>query len=101
VPLGHLTDRRGPRGVAMLLAAAALVAFLFVRSNVAFVAVASLYGTSQCGLTAARQALLARLVAPADRTRVRAVLSRRSTAASRSARRAAGSRCKPARRPCT
>jgi MFS family permease len=77
VPLGHLADRRGPRGVAMLLAAstaAALVAFLFVRSNVAFVAVASLYGASQCGLTAARQALLAGLVTPADRTRVRAVL---------------------------
>jgi len=77
VPLGHLADRRGPRGVAMLLAAstaAALVAFLFVRSFVPFVAVASLYGASQCGLTAARQALLAGLVAPADRTRVRAVL---------------------------
>ena len=77
VPLGHLADRRGPRGVAMLLAAstaAALVAFLFVRSFVPFVVVASLYGASQCGLAAARQALLAGLVAPADRTRVRAVL---------------------------
>jgi MFS family permease len=77
VPLGHLADRRGPRGVAMLLAAsvaAALVLFLFVRSFVPFVVVASLYGASQCGLTAARQALLAGLVSPADRTRVRAVL---------------------------
>jgi len=77
VPLGHLADRRGPRGVAMLLAAsvaAALVAFLFVHSFVLFVVVASLYGVSQCGLAAARQALLAGLVAPADRTRVRAVL---------------------------
>ncbi|MPZ82741.1 MAG: MFS transporter [Actinophytocola sp.] len=77
VPLGHLADRRGPRGVAMLLAAstaAALVLFLFVRDLVPFVAVASLYGASQCGLTAARQALLAGLVAAAARTRVRAVL---------------------------
>jgi MFS family permease len=77
VPLGHLADRRGPRGVAMLLAAGtalSLVAFLFVRSFVPFVAVASLYGAGQCGLTAARQALLAGLVAAADRTRVRAVL---------------------------
>ncbi|HWM06677.1 MAG TPA: MFS transporter [Actinophytocola sp.] len=77
VPLGHLADRRGPRGIAMLLAAstaAALVAFLFVGSLVPFVVVASVYGASQCGLTAARQALLAGLVAPAERTRVRAVL---------------------------
>ncbi len=77
VPLGHLADRRGPRGVAMLLAAstaAALVLFLFVGSFVPFVIVASLYGASQCGLTAARQALLAGLVSPAERTRVRAVL---------------------------
>jgi predicted MFS family arabinose efflux permease len=77
VPLGHLADRRGARGVAMLLAAstaAALVLFLLVRSFVPFVVVASLYGASQCGLTAARQALLAALVAPADRTRARAVL---------------------------
>lgn len=77
VPLGHLADRRGPRGVAMLLAAGtatALVLFVFVRSFAPFVVVASLYGASQCGLTAARQALLAGLVAPAERTRVRAVL---------------------------
>ncbi len=77
VPLGHLADRRGPRGVAMLLAAgtaAALVLFLLVGSFVPFVVVASVYGAGQCGLTAARQALLAGLVAPAERTRVRAVL---------------------------
>jgi MFS family permease len=41
---------------------------------VPFVLVASLYGASQCGLTAARQALLAALVAPAERTAVRAML---------------------------
>lgn len=78
VPLGHLADRKGPRGVAMLLAlatASALVMFLFVRSFVPFVLVASLYGASQCGLTAARQALLAGLVDAAERTKVRAVLA--------------------------
>ena len=77
VPLGHLADRRGPRGIAILLAAstaATLVAFLFVRSFEAFLVVACLYCAGQCGLTAARQALLAGLVAPAARTRVRAVL---------------------------
>jgi MFS family permease len=78
VPLGHLADRRGARGVAVLLAlctAAALVGFLFVRSFVPFVVVACLYSSALCGLNAARQALLAGLVAAADRTRVRAVLA--------------------------
>lgn len=78
VPLGHLADRRGPRGVAMLLAlctAAALVLFLFVRDFVPFVLVACLYSSALCGLNAARQALLAGLVAAGDRTRVRAVLA--------------------------
>lgn len=77
VPLGHLADRRGPRGVGMLLAgttAGALLMFLLVRDFLPFVLVASLYGASQCGLTAARQALLAALVAPAERTAVRAML---------------------------
>jgi MFS family permease len=78
VPLGHLADRRGPRGIAMLLAlwtAAALVLFLFVRSFVPFVIVACLYSSALCGLTAARQALLAGLVEAAQRTRVRAGLA--------------------------
>ncbi|WP_262380557.1 MFS transporter [Nonomuraea sp. PA05] len=77
VPLGHLADRRGPRGVAVLLAVATAVAvsgFLFARSFAAFALVACLYGTAQTGLSAARQALLAALVPPASRTRVRAVL---------------------------
>jgi MFS family permease len=77
VPLGHLADRRGPRGVAMLLAvvvAGALLLFLAVRSFVPFVLVASLYGAAQCGLVAARQALLAALVPAAERTATRAVL---------------------------
>jgi MFS family permease len=78
VPLGHLADRRGARGIATLLAlwtAAALVLFLFVRSFVPFVLVACLYSSALCGLTAARQALLAGLVDAAERTRVRAVLA--------------------------
>lgn len=78
VPLGHLADRRGPRGIAILLAlctAAALVLFLFVRDFAPFVVVACLYSSALCGLNAARQALLAGLVAAADRTRVRAVLA--------------------------
>jgi MFS family permease len=77
VPLGHLADRRGPRSTAQLLAlttAATIGMFLFVRDFLPFVAVASLYTSSQCGLTAARQALLAGLVAPGQRTRTRAVI---------------------------
>ncbi|MFF3441384.1 MFS transporter [Streptosporangium sp. NPDC002721] len=77
VPLGHLADRRGPRGTAVLLAvatAAAVGSFLFVRSFPVFVVVACLYATSQCGLAAARQALLAGLVDRARRTRIRAHL---------------------------
>ncbi|MBB5776091.1 MFS transporter [Nonomuraea jabiensis] len=77
VPLGHLADRRGPRGVAVLLAlttATAVGSFLFVRSFALFVLVACLYGTAQTGLSAARQALLAGLIAPEERTVVRAVL---------------------------
>ena len=77
VPLGHLADRRGPRGTAVLLAmstAAAVGCFLFVRSFGPFLLAACLYTTSQSGLAAARQALLAGLVEPAQRTRVRAYL---------------------------
>ncbi|GAA3250349.1 MFS transporter [Nonomuraea helvata] len=77
VPIGHLADRRGPRGVAVLLAlttAAAVASFMFVRSFALFALVACVYGTAQTGLSAARQALLAGLIAPAERTVVRAVL---------------------------
>ncbi|MEU8618257.1 MFS transporter [Streptomyces sp. NPDC048623] len=65
VPLGHLADRRGPRGSAVLLAVAtavAVAAFLFIRSFVPFLLAAVLYATAQSGLAAARQALLAGLV---------------------------------------
>jgi len=77
VPLGHLADRRGPRGVAVLLALAtgtAVGSFLLVRSFAPFVVAACLYATCQCGLGAARQALLAGLVDRAKRTEIRAYL---------------------------
>ncbi|MCP2347311.1 MFS transporter [Nonomuraea roseoviolacea] len=77
VPLGHLADRRGPRGVAVLLALATAVAvasFVLVRSFAPFVVVACAYGAAQTGLSAARQALLAGLVEATSRTRTRAAL---------------------------
>ncbi|NGN63295.1 MFS transporter [Streptomyces sp. A7024] len=77
VPLGHLADRRGARGTAVLLSiatAAAVASFLFARSWPAFLAAALLYTCCQCGLGAARQALLAGLVEPDQRTAVRAHL---------------------------
>jgi MFS family permease len=77
VPLGNLADRKGPRGVAIVLAlstALSVGSFLFVRSFPLFLIAAIAYATSQTGLTAARQALLAGLVSPAERTRIRAFL---------------------------
>ncbi|WP_433004655.1 MFS transporter [Kribbella sp. CA-294648] len=77
VPLGNLADRKGARGVAILLALSTAVSvgsFLFVRSFPLFLIAAIAYATSQTGLTAARQALLAGLVQPAERTRIRAFL---------------------------
>ncbi|WP_093618101.1 MFS transporter [Streptomyces indicus] len=71
VPLGRLADRRGPRGTAVLLALATAVAvasFLVVRDFVPFLAAACLYASAQSGLAAARQALLAGLVPPRERT---------------------------------
>ncbi|MEV0321499.1 MFS transporter [Streptomyces sp. NPDC050658] len=77
VPLGALADRRGPRGTAVLLAVAtgaSVGSFLFIRSFVPFLLTACLYAVAQCGLAAARQALLAGLVDPAARTGVLAHL---------------------------
>ncbi|MET9271732.1 MFS transporter [Kribbella sp. NPDC003557] len=77
VPLGNLADRRGARGTAVLLAlttATAVASFLVVRSFAGFLIAAIIYACSQTGLTAARQALLAGLVRPAERTRIRAFL---------------------------
>ncbi|MFF4495004.1 MFS transporter [Streptomyces sp. NPDC001546] len=77
VPLGALADRRGPRGTSVLLALATAVSvasFLFIRSFGAFLCAVVLYAVSQCGLAAARQALLAGLVTPGERTGVLAHL---------------------------
>ncbi|HEY3509653.1 MULTISPECIES: MFS transporter [Kribbella] len=77
VPLGSLADRCGARGTAVLLAlstATAVASFLVVRSFAGFLVAAILYACSQTGLTAARQALLAGLVQPEERTRIRAFL---------------------------
>ncbi|MCX5192736.1 MFS transporter [Streptomyces sp. NBC_00249] len=77
VPLGALADRRGPRGASVLLAlatAASVASLLFVRSYGAFLCAVVLYAVSQCGLAAARQSLLAGLVAPGERTGVLAHL---------------------------
>ncbi|MFH9353396.1 MFS transporter [Kitasatospora sp. NPDC017646] len=71
VPLGHLADRRGPRRTAVALAlgtAAVVAALLAVRSYGPFLLAVCLYATTQSGLTAARQALVAGLVPPAERT---------------------------------
>ncbi|MCX5531977.1 MFS transporter [Streptomyces sp. NBC_00006] len=71
VPLGAAADRRGPRGASVLLAlgtAAAVLSFLVVRSYAAFLLALVAYAVAQCGLAAARQALLAGVVEPARRT---------------------------------
>lgn len=75
VPVGRLADRLGPRAVAVvagLVTAAAIGAFLLVRDPVAFTLVCALYAAAQTGSGAARQALLAVVVAPAERIAVRA-----------------------------
>ncbi|WUH89417.1 MFS transporter [Streptomyces sp. NBC_00433] len=71
VPLGRVADRRGPRGISVLLAlatSAAVGSFLLVRGFAVFVAAACLYTAAQSGLAASRQALLARLVPAGERT---------------------------------
>ncbi|MEV7548779.1 MFS transporter [Amycolatopsis sp. NPDC089917] len=83
VALGHVADRRGPKGTAVFLGlgtAASVTAFLFVDSVVAFVIAACVYACFQCGLGAARQALLAGLIDPAERTTFRARLQAMSNA---------------------
>ncbi|MEV7128104.1 MFS transporter [Streptomyces sp. NPDC093260] len=71
VPVGRLADRHGPRGTSVLLAlgtAAAVASFLLVRGFAPFVLTACCYAAAQSGLAAARQALLAHLVAAGERT---------------------------------
>jgi MFS family permease len=77
VPLGHLADRHGARGSAVLLAlatSASILTFLLVRTPLLFALAACLYGSCQTGLAAVRQALLAVLADPERRTRIRARL---------------------------
>lgn len=71
VPLGHLADRRGPRGTAAALAfvtAAVVASFLVVDDFLPFLVAACLYATAQSGLGAARQALVGGLVPEGERT---------------------------------
>lgn len=71
VPLGRLSDRRGPRGTSVLLALAtglAVASFLFARGFVPFLLTACAYAAAQSGLAAARQALLAALIPAGERT---------------------------------
>jgi MFS family permease len=80
MPLGHLADRIGPRRAAVALAAGTAVAVAVLpaaRGFPAFLVAICAYGICQSGLIAARQALLTRLVEPAERTRVRARLQSR------------------------
>ncbi|MEV4740590.1 MFS transporter [Streptomyces sp. NPDC049555] len=75
VPLGHLADRMGPRGTAVVLfvcAALSVASFTFITSFVPFVVASCAYAVSQRGGSAAEQALLAGLVPKEQVTRVRA-----------------------------
>lgn len=75
VPLGHLADRAGPRGTAVVLfvsAALSILSFTFVSSFVPFVLASCAYAVSQRGGFAAEQALVAGLVPKDQVTRVRA-----------------------------
>ncbi|MFF4156099.1 MFS transporter [Streptomyces sp. NPDC001678] len=75
VPLGHLADRAGPRGTAVVLfvcAALSVASFTFISSFVPFVLASCAYAVSQRGGSAAEQALLAGLVPKDQVTRVRA-----------------------------
>ncbi|MFE6748826.1 MFS transporter [Kitasatospora purpeofusca] len=71
VPLGHLADRRGPRGTAAALAlvtSVVVASFLVVDDFLPFLVAACLYATAQSGLGAARQALVGGLVPEGERT---------------------------------
>ncbi|MCJ0873386.1 MFS transporter [Streptomyces sp. AP-93] len=75
VPLGHLADRKGPRGTAVVLfigAGLGVSAYLFVSSFTAFAVSACVYAVCQRGGSAAQQALLAGLTPKDQVTRVRA-----------------------------
>lgn len=65
VPIGHVADRKGPRGTAILLfsvAGLAVGSYLFVRSLPLFILCACVYAICQHGGSAAQQALMVGLV---------------------------------------
>ncbi|MGW0538197.1 MFS transporter [Streptomyces sp. NPDC003032] len=77
VPLGHLADRTGVRGSAVVFfgcASLTVGSYLFVRSFPLFVLSASLYAVAQRSGSAAQQALLAGVVPKDQLTKVRAIL---------------------------
>lgn len=77
LPFGHLADRRGPRGTAVLLAVGAGLAvgsYLFIRSFPLFIIAACAYTICQRGGSAAQQALLAGLVEKSEITKTRAYI---------------------------
>jgi MFS family permease len=77
VPLGHLSDARGPREVLvalLALLAAVTVAYVFVTSFAAFVAVACLAVCLDHSSMAVRQGVIARALPVQGRVRARAFL---------------------------
>lgn len=77
VPLGHLADRRGPRGTAAALVALngiAVAGYLFIGSFVQFVLVACAFVVLERGGRAALQATIAAVLQGADLVRTRAYL---------------------------
>lgn len=75
VPLGHLADRKGPRGTAAVLfvgAGLAVASYLFISSFALFAVGACCYAVCQRGGSAAQQALLAGLIPKERVTEVRA-----------------------------
>ncbi|MDT8912422.1 MFS transporter [Amycolatopsis sp. PS_44_ISF1] len=83
VPLGHLTDRLGPRETAVFFfccAALAAGSYVFVRFFPLFVLSATVYAIGQRSGSAAQQALLAGVVQKEKITQVRAFLQAASNA---------------------
>ncbi|WP_063829420.1 MFS transporter [Streptomyces violens] len=77
VPLGHVADRKGPRGTAVLLFAVAGLAtgsYLFIHSLPLFILTACVYAICQHGGSAAQQALMAGLVDKERITETRAYM---------------------------
>ncbi|MGW2213203.1 MFS transporter [Streptomyces sp. NPDC001781] len=72
--MSRLSPYRSPHRVHRGDPSAAIASLLFVRTYPAFLAAVCLYTCCQCGLAAARQALLAGLVEPGRRTEKRACL---------------------------